>query len=69
MEVTHVHALDYLSAVRRRKWWLVVPIVLSVFVGLALVRFLPKEYRSIDDARRRGADCLSQSRQPDHAAR
>jgi succinoglycan biosynthesis transport protein ExoP len=46
MEVTHVHALDYLSAVRRRKWWLVVPIVLSVFVGLALVRFLPKEYRS-----------------------
>jgi protein tyrosine kinase modulator len=46
MEATHVHALDYLSLVRRRRWWLVVPIVLSVFVGLALVRFLPKEYRS-----------------------
>jgi len=46
MEVTHVHALDYVSVVRRRKWWLIVPIVLSVVVGLALVRFLPKEYRS-----------------------
>ena len=46
MEVTHVHALDYLSVVRRRKWWLVAPIALSVVLGLALVRFLPKEYRS-----------------------
>ena len=36
MEDTHVHALDYLSVVRRRKWWLVVPIVLSVFVGIVL---------------------------------
>jgi succinoglycan biosynthesis transport protein ExoP len=46
MEDTHVHALDYLSVFRRRKAWLVVPIVASIFVGLALVRFLPKEYRS-----------------------
>ena len=46
MEDTHVHALDYLSVFRRRKRWLVVPIVASIFVGLALVRFLPKEYRS-----------------------
>ena len=46
MEETHVHALDYVSVVRRRKWWLIAPIVLSIFVGLALVRFLPKEYTS-----------------------
>jgi polysaccharide biosynthesis transport protein len=46
MEDTHVHALDYLSVVRRRKRWLIVPIVSSVVVGLLLVRFLPKEYRS-----------------------
>src|SRR5438132_4857315 len=46
MEETRVHALDYLSVVRRRKRWLIVPIVSSVLVGLALVRFLPKEYRS-----------------------
>jgi len=46
MEVTHVHALDYVSVVRRRKWWLIVPMALAVLVGLALVRFLPKEYRS-----------------------
>jgi polysaccharide chain length determinant protein (PEP-CTERM system associated) len=46
MEETQVHALDYLSVVRRRKWWLVVPIAGSAVVGLALVRYLPKEYRS-----------------------
>src|SRR5437660_9446087 len=46
MEDTRVHALDYLSVVRRRKRWLIVPIAASVVVGLALVRFLPKEYRS-----------------------
>src|SRR5438045_3738540 len=46
MEDTHVHALDYVSVLGRRKWWLVVPIVASVGVGAALVRWLPKEYRS-----------------------
>jgi polysaccharide biosynthesis transport protein len=46
MEHLHVHALDYVSVFHRRKWWLIVPSVLSVLVGLALVRFLPKEYRS-----------------------
>ena len=46
MEEIQIHALDYVSVLQRRKWWLVVPAVLSVFVGLALVRFLPKEYRS-----------------------
>jgi polysaccharide biosynthesis transport protein len=46
MEETHVHALDYLSVVRRRARWLIVPIVSSVVVGLLLVRFLPKEYTS-----------------------
>jgi succinoglycan biosynthesis transport protein ExoP len=46
MEERRVHALDYVSTLRRRKWWLIVPIVLSVVVGVALVRLLPKEYRS-----------------------
>jgi len=46
MEDTHVHALDYVSVVRRRKWWLVAPLALSILVGLALVRWLPKEYTS-----------------------
>ena len=43
----HVHALDYVSVVRRRKWWLAAPIVGSLVIGLALVKWLPKEYRSV----------------------
>ncbi len=46
MDTTHFSPLDYLSVVRRRRWWLITPIVLSVAVGWLLVRFLPKEYRS-----------------------
>lgn len=46
MEDTHVHALDYLSVLRRRKWWLILPIVASIGVGMALVRYLPKQYKS-----------------------
>jgi polysaccharide chain length determinant protein (PEP-CTERM system associated) len=45
MEETQVHALDYLSVFRRRKWWLAVPIILSIGIGAALVRWLPKEYQ------------------------
>jgi polysaccharide chain length determinant protein (PEP-CTERM system associated) len=40
------HALDYVSALRRRKWWLAVPILASVAIGAALVKFLPKQYRA-----------------------
>ena len=46
MEETHVHALDYLSVFRRRKWWLIVPVVASIAVGALLVRYLPKQFRS-----------------------
>src|SRR5262245_4479760 len=45
MEDTHVHALDYLSVVRRRRWWLIAPIVASIAIGAALVRFLPKQFK------------------------
>lgn len=41
-----LHPLDYLHVFRRRKWWLIVPIVASIVVGLVLVNVLPKEYRS-----------------------
>jgi succinoglycan biosynthesis transport protein ExoP len=47
MEDTHVHALDYLNVFRRRKYWLIAPIVLSIVVGAVLVKVLPKEYRSM----------------------
>ena len=46
MEDTHVHALDYLTVVRRQRRWLAVPIVASIVVGLLLVALLPKEYES-----------------------
>jgi polysaccharide biosynthesis transport protein len=46
MEETRFDPLDYVSVLRRRKWWLIVPMALAVTVGLALVLFLPKEYLS-----------------------
>lgn len=46
MEETHVHALDYVSVFKRRKWWLIAPVLLSIVVGVALVQYLPKQYKS-----------------------
>jgi polysaccharide biosynthesis transport protein len=38
--------LDYLSIIRRRRWIWLTPILASVLVGLLLVKYLPREYRS-----------------------
>jgi polysaccharide chain length determinant protein (PEP-CTERM system associated) len=46
MEERRFHPLDYLSVLQRRKWWFIVPMSLSVVVGLALVLFLPRQYKS-----------------------
>jgi polysaccharide chain length determinant protein (PEP-CTERM system associated) len=40
------HPLDYLSLVRRRRWWLLAPIALCVGVGVILALVLPRVYRS-----------------------
>jgi polysaccharide chain length determinant protein (PEP-CTERM system associated) len=40
------HPLDYISLVRRRKWWLIVPAVLCIVVTALLAVFLPRVYRS-----------------------
>lgn len=40
------HVLDYLSVVRRRRWWLVLPIVAALAAGAALLEVLPKQYRA-----------------------
>lgn len=46
MEGTTFHALDYLSVLNRRKWWLLVPFALALATGVALITLLPKEYVS-----------------------
>ena len=43
---TKFSPLDYVSVIRRRKFWLAVPIALSIVTGWLLVKYLPKEYRS-----------------------
>jgi succinoglycan biosynthesis transport protein ExoP len=44
MEERPFHPLDYVSVVRRRKWWLIVPLVVCVIAGVLLAAFLPKTY-------------------------
>ena len=40
------HPLDYLSLLRRRRWWLLTPIALCIGVGVILALVLPRVYRS-----------------------
>jgi polysaccharide biosynthesis transport protein len=46
MDQPRFHPLDYLSVVKRRKWWLIVPLAVAVVVGIALALLLPREYLS-----------------------
>jgi polysaccharide chain length determinant protein (PEP-CTERM system associated) len=46
MEERSFHPLDYLSVLRRRKWWLVMPLVASIVVGALLAMLLPRNYKS-----------------------
>jgi polysaccharide chain length determinant protein (PEP-CTERM system associated) len=45
-EERSIHPLDYLSVVSRRKWWLIVPLVVCVIGGGLLALLLPREYLS-----------------------
>jgi polysaccharide chain length determinant protein (PEP-CTERM system associated) len=40
------HPLDYVSVLRRRKWWLITPVLAGIVVGVLLAAFWPKEYLS-----------------------
>ena len=40
------HPLDYVSLVRRRKWWLIVPAVVCIVGSMLLAYLLPRVYRS-----------------------
>src|SRR5262249_18895019 len=42
----HFSPLDYVSVIRRRRWWWITPIALSIVTGWLLVRFVPREYKS-----------------------
>ncbi|MEO8075012.1 MAG: hypothetical protein ABI818_01705 [Acidobacteriota bacterium] len=46
MEERPFHPLDYVSVLSRRKWWLVIPVVLSVAAVAALAALWPKTYIS-----------------------
>src|SRR5665213_3743780 len=46
MDNTHFSPLDYVSVIRRRAWYWMTPLVLSVAAGALLMKYLPKEYKS-----------------------
>ena len=46
MEERPFDPLDYVSVLRRRKWWLIVPVAASVVLGALLALFWPRTYLS-----------------------
>lgn len=46
MDEPRFDPLDYVSAFNRRKWWFIVPVVLSILIGALLVWKLPRTYQS-----------------------
>ena len=46
MEERSLHLLDYLSVVKRRRWWLITPVVVALVIGAILAIVLPREYEA-----------------------
>ena len=46
MEERAFHPLDYVSVLRRRKWWFIVPLVLCIAGGALLAATTPRIYKS-----------------------
>jgi polysaccharide biosynthesis transport protein len=46
MEERPFHPLDYVSVLRRRKWWFIGPVIGALVVGAVLAVILPREYKS-----------------------
>jgi polysaccharide chain length determinant protein (PEP-CTERM system associated) len=46
MEEQSFHPLDYVSVLRRRLWWFVLPVVICAIGGVLLALILPARYRS-----------------------
>lgn len=46
MEEPRFDPLDYVSVFNRRKWWFIVPVVLAIVIGTALVWTLPRSYQA-----------------------
>jgi len=40
------HPLDYVSVLRRRMWWLIIPLAIAVVGGAALLMYLPRTYQA-----------------------
>jgi succinoglycan biosynthesis transport protein ExoP len=47
MEERQFHPLDYVSVLRRRKLWFIVPLVACTLIGVLLALFLPRTYKSV----------------------
>jgi protein tyrosine kinase modulator len=46
MEEPRFDPFDYVSVFNRRKWWFIVPVVVAIIAGTALVWMLPRSYQA-----------------------
>src|SRR3954467_6455848 len=46
MDQQSFHPLDYMTVVHRRKWWFIVPLLLCIAAGAAVVAVWPRQYLS-----------------------
>jgi polysaccharide chain length determinant protein (PEP-CTERM system associated) len=47
MEERQFHPLDYMSVLRRRRMWFIVPLLACTVAGVLLALFLPRTYKSV----------------------
>ena len=41
---------DIIEIILRRRWWIIIPFILSIVIGICLAFMLPKMYKAIEQS-------------------